>query len=154
MSICSIAIPPVHSGPRHGLLEGIEVHDDEIDGEERVRLHGAHVGRVIATMEDSGVDPGVEGLHPSVEHLGEPGEGLDGRDPDARGLEGPGGPAGREDLDAELPETAGKLEEAGLVRDAEDRAADGMSSGMTEILTALARAGQSPACGSGLRLRR
>ncbi len=61
-------------GLERGLLEGVEVDDDEVDGLDAVGIDGGDVFGVLADVEDATMDPGVQGFDSSVEHLGETGE--------------------------------------------------------------------------------
>ena len=80
-----------------------------------------------------GVHGGVQRLHPAVQALGEAGDLLDRGDRDA-GLGDPArGRAGAHQLDAGGGEAGGQLLDAGLVVDAEQRAADGDAVGHREL---------------------
>ena len=57
-----------------GLLEGVEVDDDHVDGLDAVRGDGGLVFAIAADVEQAAVDLGVEGLDAAVEHLGKAGE--------------------------------------------------------------------------------
>ena len=67
-----------HIGVGDGLGEGVEVHDNEVDGANPVLRDGRHVLRLVAVGEDASVDLGVEGLDPAFQHLGEARELVDG----------------------------------------------------------------------------
>ena len=111
----------VGGGPR----ERIEVHDHQVDGLDAVRPDGGQVLRQVAPGQDAPVDRRVQGLDPPIEHLG---EGGDVRDVDHRepGLaQRPGRPAGRQQCDAACMQGLGEGDQAGLVRDAEERPPDG-----------------------------
>ncbi len=107
-------------GLGHGLDEGVEVDGDEVDGRDALSLQLLAVGGEVAAGEDAGVDGGVEGLDAAVEDLGEAGEVGDGLSGDAGGVEGVVGAAGAVDLDAEVGEATGEVDESGLVGDAEN----------------------------------
>src|SRR5262249_9943787 len=53
----------------HRLLEGIEVHDDEVDRFDARLADRRHVRGRIAPREEAAVDLGVQGLDPAVQHL-------------------------------------------------------------------------------------
>ncbi len=109
----------------HRGLEGVEVHDDEVDRHDAVRRHRLGVARVVAQAEQRPVDLRVQGLHAPVQHLGEAGLLGDVLHGEARGPERLRGAAGRDQLDPARRERAGEVHEAGLVADGEERAADG-----------------------------
>ena len=74
--------------------------------------------RVVAEIgEQAAVDLRVQRLDPAVEHLGRPGDVFDARDRDARGFEGRRRVAGRHDLDAEVVQTLGEVDQSVLVVD-------------------------------------
>jgi len=52
-------------------FEGVEVHDNHVDGHDAVFLDRTDVGGVFAPMEDAPVDHGVERLDAAVEHFRE-----------------------------------------------------------------------------------
>ena len=83
-----------------------------------------HVHRVVADREQAGVELRVKRLDAPVHDLREAGEVGDRADRDAGRLELVGGAAGRDDLDPELGETAGELDDPGLVGDREQRPRD------------------------------
>ena len=110
-------------GAGDGALEGVEVDADEVDGLDRVLGGGAQVLVVVAQREQAGVEAGVQRLHAPVHHLGEAGEVLDGAHRQAGGGELAGGAAGRDELDAELAQAAGEVDDPGLLGDRQQRAA-------------------------------
>ena len=89
-------------------LEGVEVHDDEVDGLEAERLGLRGLMRVRAAQEDAPVDLGVQGLDASVEDLGIPGHRLERPHLDAGVDQGLGGARGGDDLDAQLLQALGE----------------------------------------------
>ena len=110
------------AGLRGGLLEGVEVDDDHVDGLDVVGGDGGFVFGIAANVEQSAVDARVQGLHAAVEHLGKAGEVADVLDGRARLAKGAGGAAGGDQLDAEACEDFCELHEAGFVGHAEQRA--------------------------------
>ena len=123
-------------GARHallgdGLLEGIEVHDDQVDRRDVVALHGFDVARLVTQGEDAAVHLGVQGLDATVHHLGEARVGRDLGHGDAGLGEGAVGAAGGEELDAHLGQGAGEALESGLVRDADERAVNALGHVLT-----------------------
>ena len=71
--------------PSDGLLERIEVHDDEVDRRDAVRGRLAAVVLRGPVEEDAAEDLRVERLHAAAEDLGKSGEIRDVRDGEARG---------------------------------------------------------------------
>ncbi len=104
-------------------LEGVEVHADEVDRLDLVLGRRAQMLLVIAQREQPCVEAGVQGLDAPVHHLGEAGEVLDGahRQPGCGELAC--GAAGRDELDAELGQSAGEVDDPGLLGDRQQRAA-------------------------------
>ena len=102
----------------------IEVHHHEVD---RLDARGAdrlHVLGKVAAREQAAVDLRMQGLYPAVEHLGEAGVGGHLGHRHALLLQELGGAAGGEQLDAESGERACELDDARLVRDADERPLD------------------------------
>ena len=75
-----------------------------------------------AAGEDPGVDPRMQRLDASVEHLRKAGHILDVRHRRARLLEHGGGATARDELEAELGESARERHDPGLVVDGDQRA--------------------------------
>ena len=125
-----------NAGLGGGLLKGIQVDHDHVD---RLRsscsCDGCHVPAFAANVEEAAVDLGVQGFDAAVEHLGEAGEVGDVADGEAGFAEGPGGAAGRDELDAMPGERAGEVEEAGFIGDGEEGAADGLEIGFGRVHT-------------------
>ncbi len=63
---------------RDGLDEGVQVDDDEVDQFQLAIGKFLEVARFIAARQDAGVDVRMQGLDPSIQHLREPGEFLEG----------------------------------------------------------------------------
>ena len=82
------------------------------------------VGALRADREQAGVDARIERLHPSVEDLGEAGVVLDRPGLDALLLELARRAAGGDDLDVELGQAAGEVDQPALVGNAQQRAPD------------------------------
>src|SRR5690606_2057933 len=110
----------VDAGAGDGLLEGVEVDADQVDGLDAVALHGGLVVRVVAEGEQAAVDHGVQRLDAAAHDLGEAGDAVDGRDGDAGVGEGLGGAAGGDDLDAAGGQRPGEGDQVGLVGDGEE----------------------------------
>ena len=113
---------PLH--PR-GLLERVEVDDDEVD---QVGAEGVHVPavlRVVADGEDAGVDLRMERLDAAVEHLRHARHFGDAAQRDPLVAQQPARAAGGEQLDAAVDQRAGEVHDPLLVVDGKERAADG-----------------------------
>ena len=74
MSMFSMTSANATPGLLRGLLEGVEIHDDHVDGLDGMLVDRGHVLRVVANVQDAAVDLGVERLDAAVEHLGEAGQ--------------------------------------------------------------------------------
>src|SRR5262249_34505900 len=112
-----------------GLLDGVEVDDDEV---ERLDRRPGEVARVVlagVVGENAAEDLRVERLDPAAQDLREAGRRLDGFDLDAFVLEMLRGPPGRDDPDAPGRELAGELRDARLVVNGDERPADGRDGG-------------------------
>ena len=114
-----------HVGAGDGLLEGVEVHDDQLEAEDAVVGERLHVAGIVVAAEDTAVDLRMEGFDAAIHHLGEAGVVGDVADREASVGEVFAGAAGGEELDAGFNERLGEVEEAGLVADAEEGAFDG-----------------------------
>src|SRR5699024_7707142 len=112
-----------------GVGEGIEVDHHQVEGGDVVLGELGTVRFEPLIGEDAAVDAGVEGLHASVEDLGEAGDGLDLGDGDAGLVDGGGGRSGRDDLGAAVGQRTGQLDDPGLVEDGDQGAADGSAVG-------------------------
>ena len=82
------------------------------------------VGAVPAPVEDAAVHGRMQRLHAALEELGVPGDLGDVADRDAGVLERGRGAAGGDDLDSVARESVRELDQPGLVRDGQERAAD------------------------------
>ena len=79
---------------------------------------------VVAEREQAGVQLGVKRLDPPVHDFGKAGQLGDLPDGDPRLRELAGGAAGRDDLDPQVGQATGELDDAGLVGDRQQRAGD------------------------------
>ena len=104
---------------RNGLLEGIEVDDEEIDRLDRVFLHRRLVR--AAPAQEAAVDFRMQRLDPAVHDLRKAGLLRDFDRVDAGVTDRFRGPAGRHDLDTEFPESPDERLQSALVRDADER---------------------------------
>src|SRR5262249_56192746 len=91
---------------------------------DRVRVEGGEVGREVAGGQDASVEPRVEGLDPTVQHLGESGDVCDLSNGHALVPEELGSAAGRENLDAERGQGLRECDDAGLVVNADQGPTD------------------------------
>ena len=109
----------------HGLGERVEVDHDQVERRDAELVELGDVLGLAPVGQDPRVHGGVQRLHPAVEALGEAGDLLDRRDRDAGVGDPARGRAGAHQLDAGGGEPGGQLLDAGLVVDAQQRAADG-----------------------------
>ena len=107
-----------------GALERVQVHAHQVDELDGVLLGGAEVLVVVAHREQPGVELGVQRLDPAVHDLGKAGEIGDRAHADPVLDQRPRGAAGGDDLDPQLGEAAGELDDPGLVGDRQQRALD------------------------------
>ncbi len=112
---------------RHGLAEGVQVGDHEVERLDAELRELLDMGLEAAVGEDAGMHLGVQRLDAAVETLGEPGQVLDLGDRDAERLDPGGRAAGRHQRDTGLVEAADEVVEAGLVVDGDEGPADGDS---------------------------
>ena len=105
-----------------GLLERVEVHDDEIDRPDAVLGGGGGVFLIFAHEKQATVNLGMQRLDAAVEHLGETGIVAEFLRLDAGFAQCPGGAAGGDDLDAGTGEYLGEGNQVGLVGNGNERA--------------------------------
>ena len=105
--------------PRHGGLERIEIHHDQLEGEDAVLGQRLHVLGIVVAAEDAAVDLRMEGFQPAVHHFGEAGVLGDVADGDALALQVFSGSAGAEDFHAGGDQSAGEIGQPQLVADAD-----------------------------------
>ena len=113
-----------HAGARHGLLEGIEVHDDHLDRDDAMMMALFLVRTIPAPVEDAAVHRRVKRLDPAAEELRVSGDLGDIAHRDACVFQRRPGASGGDDLDSVPREPVGELDQPGLVRDGQERAAD------------------------------
>ena len=113
MSMFSMISAASASRRAAGALERIEVHADEVDPLDVVLVgRGPDVLRVVADGEQPGVQARVQRLDAPVHDLREAREVLDRADLQARALRASRAvPAGRDELDAELGQAPGEVDE-------------------------------------------
>ena len=110
--------------PRGHVPERVEVDDHEVDRLDAVLGQRGLVARVVAAGEQRAVHARVQRLDAAAEHLGDARQILDARRLQAVLAEVGRGAAGRDQLDAELDQAMRKLQQAGLVRDRDERSLD------------------------------
>jgi hypothetical protein len=108
-----------------GLLEGAEVHVQQVDAADPVRRHRLPVLGGVAHAEQAAVHRRVQGLDPPVHHLREAGEVGNVLHRQAGVGDRLARPAGGDEFDAQGGEGLGGLHEAGLVGDRDERAFHG-----------------------------
>ena len=104
------------------LLEFIKIHDYQLDRLDAVLLDGAHVCGIGADGEDAAGNVGVDGLDAPVEHLGKTCDLGDIAHWQLMFAQEFCGASGRDQFDVECMEPAGEVDQASLVRDAEQSA--------------------------------
>ena len=112
----------------HGGGEGVQVDCHQVDRLDAVLVH--HRAVEGATTEDAAVDLRVQGFHPAIHHFWKTGVIGHFHCRHAIVLEQLVGAAGGEDFHVEGNELAGEFKDAGLVGDADQRAADGEAGGL------------------------
>ena len=117
-----------HARLRGGLLERVEIHHHHVDGDDAVLSHRGLMGRVVADVQDAAVHLGVQRLDAAIEHFGKSGQLRDVLHGESSLAQRAGGAAGRNQFHTVAGERAGKFDQAGLVSDAEQSAADGLQS--------------------------
>ena len=124
---------PFLSAGCQGLLEGVEVHDDQVDGPNAM-LGDIGIVRAEPTAgQDAAKDHGVQRLHASTQHFSRMGDALDRGHLGAEGFDGLLCPARGQDLHAvgmQLLDDGGK---ALLVEDGNQGALDGALHGVRGI---------------------
>jgi hypothetical protein len=102
-------------------LERVEVHHQDIDRLDAVRLHRRYMRGFVAHREQAAVHPWMQRLDAAVHDLGKPGHFGNLGDRNARLRQHRPGAAGGEDHDAALGERAREVRKAGLVGNGEER---------------------------------
>jgi len=100
---------------RDGLFERIEIHHQQIDRLDAVRLHRRGVFLVGADRQQPAVHFRMQRLDPAVHHLGRTGEFRHVDDLETGVFERLGGAAGGDQLDAVAGQRFGEFQQAGLV---------------------------------------
>ena len=105
-------------------LEGIEVHDEQIDLRDVVREHGGFMLGVFADREQAAVHLGMQRLDTAVHHFRKAGEIGYVDDLEAGIGQRLARAAGRDEFDAALGQRACEVDQAGLVGNGNQRAGD------------------------------
>ena len=112
-------------GVGDGLLELVQVDDDQVDQLNAVLSGLLHVLLGIATGKQRAVNLGMQGLNAAVHHLGIARELLDGGYGNARVLDGTSRAARRDDLDAKVVnQRPCEIDDARLIGNRDQRACD------------------------------
>src|SRR5450631_4253360 len=106
-------------GHRRGLLKGVEVDDDHVDGSDAVSGDGGFVFLIAANVKQAAMNLGVERLDAAIKHLWKAGEFADVLDREAGLAQCLCGSASRDQFDAKTGKHAGKVHQSGLVSDAQ-----------------------------------
>ena len=91
--------------------------------------HRADMGRVVAAVQNTGVDSGVQGLHAAVQHFGKACEFFDRGHGHGRTAQRRGRAAGGQDFDPEARQPARQIDNAPFVAHADERAGHGGHAG-------------------------
>ena len=119
MSISSTSASKRVAGFDAAFTNGIQVHDDDVDQAETVRIEGREVVGSVAPRENAAVQRRVQRLHPAVHHLGETGQvGHPGHGESGIGQR-PGGAAGETQFEAAGGQSTTQFNDTGLVRNAQ-----------------------------------
>jgi hypothetical protein len=100
---------------RDGLLERVEVHDEQIDLRNSVILHRLGVFGIVADREQAAMDLGMQRLDPAIHHFREAGEVGHVGDLQARRSDRLGGTAGGDEVDAVSGQRAREFDQPGLI---------------------------------------
>ena len=111
-----------HTGCGSSLAESVEIHHHHVDGCDAVLGYSGNVLRILAAMQDSAVDLGMQGLDSAVEHLGESGELGDVFDRHSGVAQQLGGTACGDQLDAEGGKFPSEIDHSSFVGYAENGA--------------------------------
>ncbi len=105
----------IRGAARHRLEEGIEGDGDDVDRGKAVLAQLRQVIGNVPAGEDARVHRGMQGLHPTVEHLGEAGEVGNREGLDAGGGQRPPGSVGGDELHPGVAQSLRELDQPGLV---------------------------------------
>ena len=105
-------------------LEGIKVHDQQVDGTDAMRLHRGQVFGIVAQGQQPAVDRWVQRLDPAVHHFGKARHIGHVHHRQPRLAQRLRAAAGGQDLDPPGVQLAGKVDQPGLVGNGNQRASD------------------------------
>jgi len=111
-----------HSRLADGLLEGIEIHHDEIDRRDVVGRRLLDVILVVAQEKKAAVDFWMQRLHAAVEHLGKTGDVGNVGDGEPGVAQRLRGAAGGDEFITGGNEGLGEIDEAGFIGNGEEGA--------------------------------
>ena len=111
-------------GAAQGVLERVEIDDQQIDRRDAVGDHRRLMGGLAANRQQAAMDARMQRLQPAVHHLGKSGQIGDVDDLEAAFRQRRGGAAGRHQLDAARFERLAQFDEAGLVGNRNEGATD------------------------------
>ena len=131
-----------HAGPRDGLLERVEVHDDEVDGGDPVRGRLAEVAVQRAVEEDAAEELRMQRLHPAAEDLRETRDVGNARDGKTGRGELRRRPSCRDEAEPKPGQDACEIHEARAIRDGEKRDS-GVTHGWRAVLSIRGAGGRS-----------
>ncbi len=106
-------------------LERIEVDDQQIDLGDPLRGQCGHMRGVVAPCQQAAVHAGMQRLDPAVEDLGKAGQIRHLAHGQPLGPQQPRRTAGRDQLDPQPRQPPRQIDQTGLVRDRDQRAAGG-----------------------------
>ena len=113
-----------HPGAGDGLLEGIKIHDHQINRWNLMGRRGGFMLRVAPNVQQSTVDFGMQRFDPAVQHFRKARVGAQISDLQPGLAEGFGGASGRDQLDPGRLQGLGQVNQAGLVGNREQCACD------------------------------
>ena len=114
MSMFSMQVVEIRAA-RDGVLEGIEIDDQEIDRADAVRAHRLGVLGIVAQREQAAMDRRMQRLDAAVHHFRKAGEIADVEHVEPGIAQRLARAAGRDQLDAVAGERAGEVDHAGFV---------------------------------------
>ncbi len=115
-------VPPRDVRPRHRLLERIQVDAHHVDGVDAVASQVVPVRRVVPIGQNAAVHLRVQRLDPAAQQFGKTGQLLHRSHGQPRRRQMTHGAAGGQQLEPEPYQPSGKLDDAGFVGHAQQRA--------------------------------
>ncbi len=111
-----------NAGLGRGFFKGVEIDDHHIDGLNAVGGDGSFMLGIAADIEQAAVDLGMQGFDAAIQHFREAGQVADVLHAEAGVAQGARGAAGGDQLYAKTRQYLGKLHQARLVGNAQQRA--------------------------------